>query len=189
LTAAIPGTASSTYQIIMPSFRRSHVQWIRHHGERVAASDSKLLGPGHPAIEGVARIGSNYAVDRDELEERCGESRGAAHLQTSRTRPWLSGRHDRCRRSRDVSCTRAELVIVIGKIAKRVKAADYADVIFGYNNRQRRSAARPDVRWMDSVCAKGYDTFAPPGPVIETELDWSNLEIQTHADGRAAPKR
>ena len=35
--------------------------------------------------------------------------------------------------------------------------------------------------------AKGYDTFAPIGPWIETELDPTNLEIQTYVDGE--PRR
>jgi len=80
-----------------------------------------------------------------------------------------------------------ELVIVIGKIAKRVKAADYADVIFGYtigNDVSARDQMFADGQW---ARAKGYDTFAPLGPVIETELDWSNLEIQTYVDGE--PRR
>jgi 2-keto-4-pentenoate hydratase/2-oxohepta-3-ene-1,7-dioic acid hydratase in catechol pathway len=35
--------------------------------------------------------------------------------------------------------------------------------------------------------AKGYDTFCPIGPFIETELDTSNLDIQTYVDGE--PRR
>jgi 2-keto-4-pentenoate hydratase/2-oxohepta-3-ene-1,7-dioic acid hydratase in catechol pathway len=35
--------------------------------------------------------------------------------------------------------------------------------------------------------AKGYDTFAPIGPYIETELDPQNLEISTFVDGE--PRR
>ncbi|HEY0260769.1 MAG TPA: fumarylacetoacetate hydrolase family protein, partial [Lacisediminihabitans sp.] len=76
-----------------------------------------------------------------------------------------------------------ELVVVIGSIAKRVRAADYASVVFGYtigNDVTAREQMVSDGQW---TRAKGYDTFAPLGPVIETELDWRGLEIQTSVDG------
>jgi 2-keto-4-pentenoate hydratase/2-oxohepta-3-ene-1,7-dioic acid hydratase in catechol pathway len=76
-----------------------------------------------------------------------------------------------------------ELVVVIGKIAKQVKAADYADYVFGYtigNDVSARDLMVEDGQW---ARAKGFDTFAPLGPVIETEIDPSNLEITTHVDG------
>ena len=46
-----------------------------------------------------------------------------------------------------------------------------------------------DVMFADGqwARAKGYDTFCPLGPWIETELDISNLEIQTFVDGE--PRR
>jgi 2-keto-4-pentenoate hydratase/2-oxohepta-3-ene-1,7-dioic acid hydratase in catechol pathway len=80
-----------------------------------------------------------------------------------------------------------ELAVVIGSVAKRVKAADYKDVIFGYtiaNDVSARDQMFADGQW---ARAKGYDTFCPIGPVIETELDISSLEIQTYVDGE--PRR
>ncbi len=80
-----------------------------------------------------------------------------------------------------------ELAIVIGRIAKQVKAADYADYVFGYtiaNDVSARDVMFSDGQW---ARAKGYDTFCPIGPVIETELDISSLEIQTYVDGE--PRR
>lgn len=80
-----------------------------------------------------------------------------------------------------------ELAIVIGKVAKRVAAADFADYIFGYtiaNDVSARDVMFSDGQW---ARAKGYDTFCPIGPVIETELDTSNLEITTTVDGE--PRR
>jgi 2-keto-4-pentenoate hydratase/2-oxohepta-3-ene-1,7-dioic acid hydratase in catechol pathway len=76
-----------------------------------------------------------------------------------------------------------ELTIVIGRVAKSVKAADYADYVFGYtigNDVSARDVMVSDGQW---ARAKGYDTFAPIGPVIETELDPGNLEITTYVDG------
>jgi len=68
-----------------------------------------------------------------------------------------------------------------------VKAADYADYIFGYtiaNDVSARDQMFADGQW---ARAKGYDTFCPLGPVIETELDIDNLDIQTFVDGE--PRR
>ena len=76
-----------------------------------------------------------------------------------------------------------ELVIVIGKITKQVKAENFADYVFGYTvgkDVSARDLMVSDGQW---ARAKGYDTFAPIGPYIETDLDPSNLEITTFVDG------
>jgi 2-keto-4-pentenoate hydratase/2-oxohepta-3-ene-1,7-dioic acid hydratase in catechol pathway len=80
-----------------------------------------------------------------------------------------------------------ELAIVIGRIAKQVPASRAHEVIFGYtiaNDVSARDEMFADGQW---ARAKGFDTFCPLGPVIETELDVSNLEIQTFVDGE--PRR
>ena len=81
-----------------------------------------------------------------------------------------------------------ELVIVIGAIAKRVKPEDWKDVVFGYtigNDVSARDVMFADGQW---ARAKGYDTFAPIGPYIETDLDPTNLEIETFVDGELRRK-
>ena len=80
-----------------------------------------------------------------------------------------------------------ELVVVIGKIAKQVPVERWADYVFGYtvgNDVSARDQMFADGQW---ARAKGYDTFAPLGPWIETELDPSALEIRTWVDGE--PRR
>lgn len=80
-----------------------------------------------------------------------------------------------------------ELVVVIGKIAKRVKKEDWRDYVFGYtigNDVSARDVMFADGQW---ARAKGFDTFAPIGPFIETELDPTALEIETFVDGE--PRR
>jgi 2-keto-4-pentenoate hydratase/2-oxohepta-3-ene-1,7-dioic acid hydratase in catechol pathway len=75
------------------------------------------------------------------------------------------------------------LVIVIGSVAKRVKAEDYAKVVFGYtagNDVTAVDLALADGQW---ARAKGYDTFAPIGPYMETELDPSIAVVETAIDG------
>lgn len=65
----------------------------------------------------------------------------------------------------------AELAVVIGRVARNVKAEDANQFIFGYtaaNDVTARDLQRKDGQW---TRAKGFDTFCPLGPAIETELD------------------
>jgi 2-keto-4-pentenoate hydratase/2-oxohepta-3-ene-1,7-dioic acid hydratase in catechol pathway len=75
------------------------------------------------------------------------------------------------------------LVIVIGSVAKRVRAEDYAQVVFGYtigNDVTAVDLMQADGQW---ARAKGYDSFAPIGPLIETELDPTIAVVETEVDG------
>jgi len=65
----------------------------------------------------------------------------------------------------------AELAAVIGKVARHVKAEDASAYIVGYtaaNDVTARDLQMKDGQW---ARAKGFDTFCPLGPAIETELD------------------
>jgi 2-keto-4-pentenoate hydratase/2-oxohepta-3-ene-1,7-dioic acid hydratase in catechol pathway len=76
-----------------------------------------------------------------------------------------------------------ELAIVIGKKAKNVQLANASDFIFGYtclNDVTERAVQSRETQW---TRAKGYDTFAPIGPCIETELNSSNLKLETYVNG------
>ncbi|MFD3425585.1 fumarylacetoacetate hydrolase family protein [Nocardia fluminea] len=76
-----------------------------------------------------------------------------------------------------------ELAVVIGRPCKDVAAAKASEVILGYtiaNDVTARDQQRHDGQW---TRAKGYDTFCPLGPWIETALDPSDLEITTEVDG------
>jgi 2-keto-4-pentenoate hydratase/2-oxohepta-3-ene-1,7-dioic acid hydratase in catechol pathway len=78
----------------------------------------------------------------------------------------------------------AELAIVIGRMAKNITSAQAADYILGYtvaNDFTARDVARKDGR---HTRAKNYDGFCPVGPVIETELDPSNLAIRGKINGQ-----
>ncbi|MBF6348960.1 fumarylacetoacetate hydrolase family protein [Nocardia flavorosea] len=76
-----------------------------------------------------------------------------------------------------------ELAVVIGRPCKDVAASRVKDVILGYtvaNDVTARDQQAQDGQW---TRAKGYDTFCPLGPWIETELDPADLEITTELDG------
>ena len=72
----------------------------------------------------------------------------------------------------------AELAVVIGKTARHVKASQADEYIFGYtcaNDVTARDIQKGDGQW---TRGKGFDTFLPLGPCIETELDPHTLEIK-----------
>lgn len=73
-----------------------------------------------------------------------------------------------------------ELAVVMGKRAKRVSEDEALDHVFGYtglNDVTARDLTAKDIQY---TRGKGFDTFAPFGPYIETELDPSNLHISTY---------
>ena len=77
----------------------------------------------------------------------------------------------------------AELAVVIGKKAKDVAARDARTVILGYtcvNDVTARDLQAKDVQY---ARAKGFDTFAPLGPWVETDLDPSALTIRCLVNG------
>ncbi len=77
----------------------------------------------------------------------------------------------------------AELVVVIGKKAKNVKARDAAGYILGYtcgNDVTARDLQPKDGQW---TISKSFDSFLPFGPWIETELDTSSLGVRAFLNG------
>ena len=76
-----------------------------------------------------------------------------------------------------------ELAVVIGRPCRDVKAENASAVILGYtvaNDVTARDLQRADVQF---TRGKGFDTFCPLGPWIETEFDPSDAEIRTELDG------
>ncbi|WP_022881159.1 fumarylacetoacetate hydrolase family protein [Gryllotalpicola ginsengisoli] len=76
-----------------------------------------------------------------------------------------------------------ELVAVIGKVAKNVPVEKALDYVFGYtigNDVSARDLQVGDGQW---ARAKGFDTFAPLGPVIETEFDPTDAALQVRVNG------
>ncbi|MCU1546898.1 MAG: 2-hydroxyhepta-2,4-diene,7-dioate isomerase [Homoserinimonas sp.] len=153
-------------------------------GERVPVAEARMLAPVIPRSK-VVCVGLNYAEHKAEMEIAA-PSNPLIFLKPNTSVvgpgdaiqiPPVEGRivHE------------GELAVVIGKIAKQVKAENAADYIFGYtigNDVSARDQMFADGQW---ARAKGYDTFCPLGPVIETELDVTDLEITTFVDGE--PRR
>jgi 2-keto-4-pentenoate hydratase/2-oxohepta-3-ene-1,7-dioic acid hydratase in catechol pathway len=77
----------------------------------------------------------------------------------------------------------AELVIVMGKRAKKVPEADAMDYVFGVtcgNDISAREWQKNDRQW---VRAKGSDTFGPCGPFIVRGIDYGNLQLEMRVNG------
>lgn len=149
-------------------------------GERVPASQATLLAPSIPRSK-VVCVGKNYF---DHAQEMGGEvpAEPLLFLKPNTSvigpgdtivRPNISERVD----------FEGELAIVIGSVAKNVAEADADQVIFGYtvaNDVTARDLQARDGQW---ARAKGFDTFCPLGPVIETEFTPSGQRIETRRNG------
>jgi len=77
----------------------------------------------------------------------------------------------------------AELGVVIKKKARNVPAGNAAEYIEGYtcfNDVTARDLQKKDVQWSR---AKSFDTFAPIGPCVKTDIDPSRLRIRSYLNG------
>jgi len=76
-----------------------------------------------------------------------------------------------------------ELAIVISKRAKGISLEEAHKYILGYTCFNDVTARDIQLREKQWTRAKGYDTFAPLGPWIETEIDPMNLNLETLVNG------
>jgi len=77
----------------------------------------------------------------------------------------------------------AELGVVLARRARNVRKEDALSYVFGYTcvgDITARDLQKKDGQW---ARAKGFDTFCPVGPWIETELDPSNLPVRCRVNG------
>lgn len=76
-----------------------------------------------------------------------------------------------------------ELAVVIGKRARSISKEDALSVVFGYtcaNDVSARDLQKKDGQWGR---AKGFDTFCPLGPCINTDLDPFDLAVRARVNG------
>ncbi|WIB76280.1 fumarylacetoacetate hydrolase family protein [Curtobacterium sp. MCPF17_002] len=149
-------------------------------GERVPLRDAKLLAPVIPRSK-VIGVGLNYAEHASEMDERSGDD-PVVFLKPNTS---VIGPEDPIRLPAGIGRVdhEGELAIVIGSLAKNVAREDFASVILGYtiaNDVTARDLQARDGQW---TRAKGFDTFCPLGPAIETEIDPSDIRIETRVDG------
>ncbi len=78
----------------------------------------------------------------------------------------------------------AELAVVIGRTAKDVMRKDAPSFLLGYTCINDVTARDLQVKDGLYARAKGFDTFAPLGPWIETDLDPSALAVRCLVNGQ-----
>lgn len=149
-------------------------------GERVPLTDVALLAPVIPRSK-VVCVGKNY---HDHAAEMGGEA-PAEPLLFLKPNTAVIGPDDAIVRPPQSQNTHfeGELAVVIGRIAKNVPAERAAEYVFGYtvaNDVTARDLQRSDGQWSR---AKGFDTFCPLGPIIETDFDPLAGRIETRRNG------
>ena len=148
-------------------------------GARHALSEVRLLAPIIPSK--VVAIGKNYA---DHAREMGGEppAQPVVFLKPSTA---VVGDGDPIARPASVGRLdyEGELAAVIGRLARDVPRERGLDVVLGYtcaNDVTARDQQQTDGQW---ARAKGYDSFCPLGPWIETELDPAATRVTTALNG------
>jgi 2-keto-4-pentenoate hydratase/2-oxohepta-3-ene-1,7-dioic acid hydratase in catechol pathway len=159
---------------------------INFTGQRHAAADVRLLSPILPSK--VVCVGKNYADHVAEMKTGDAPSQPLLFLKPSTS---VIGPGDAIRippGSTNVH-HEAELAVVIGaRGARHVTEEQAAASIFGYtigNDVTERDMQRADNQW---TRAKGFDSFCPIGPWIETDLaaigkDPADLGVTCTVDG------
>jgi 2-keto-4-pentenoate hydratase/2-oxohepta-3-ene-1,7-dioic acid hydratase in catechol pathway len=152
---------------------------FEYTGERFPTGDARLLAPVLPTK--VVAVGRNYA---EHAREMGGEvpADPVIFLKPSTAvigpgdpivRPGWVGRVD----------YEGELAVIVGKLARRLDQADAIQAVLGFtcaNDVTARDLQKADGQWSR---AKGFDSFCPLGPWIETDLDSSDLALRTLVNG------
>lgn len=145
-------------------------------GQRHAIDDVRLLAPVIPRSK-VVGVGRNYAAHAEELgNEVPGEPLIFLKPNTSVIGPGDPIVYPAATANLQHE---GELAVVIGRICKDIDVDRVPEVVLGYtvaNDVTARDLQKQDSTW---TRGKGYDTFCPVGPWIETDLDISDLRVTT----------
>ncbi|MBB6626614.1 fumarylacetoacetate hydrolase family protein [Nocardioides sp. KIGAM211] len=147
-------------------------------------ADVRLLAPVLPRSK-VVGIGKNYAAHAAEM----GGDVPSEPLMFLKPNTSVVGPGDPIFYPRQTENLHyeGELAVVIGRICRDVPVDQATDVIHGYtiaNDVTARDLQKSDGQWSR---AKGFDSFCPLGPWIETDLDpqvfADGVAVQTHLNG------
>jgi 2-keto-4-pentenoate hydratase/2-oxohepta-3-ene-1,7-dioic acid hydratase in catechol pathway len=165
--------------------QRAHVldkaPWLggRETGQTEMLAERKLLYPVAPSK--IVCVGRNYAAHAREV----GGDVPTEPLLFFKPPSSLASPGDAIilpRESKHVE-HEAELAVIIGRRCKNVSREAALTNVFGYScacDVSARDLQKKDVQW---ARAKGFDTFCPVGPWVETELDWRAAPIRCIVGG------
>jgi len=148
-------------------------------GEELALDDVHLLAPVLPSK--LVCVGKNYVAHAAEFDMTVPDE-PLLFLKPSTA---VLGPNDPIELlpiSRRIDYE-GELAVVIGRLAKHIRAEDAYRVILGYtcgNDVTLRDLQKTDDQW---ARAKGFDGSAPLGPWIETDLDPNDVVVETRLNG------
>ena len=153
---------------------------VRFTGQRYPLAEVRLLAPVLPSK--VVAVGKNYAAHAREMGDEP-PSEPVLFLKPSTA---VTGSGDRI--AYPVKLTQqvdyeGELAVVIGRLCRDVPKERADEVIFGYtcaNDVTARDLQARDGQW---TRAKGFDTFCPVGPWIETAANPFDLGLTTTVNG------
>jgi 2-keto-4-pentenoate hydratase/2-oxohepta-3-ene-1,7-dioic acid hydratase in catechol pathway len=142
-------------------------------GEQIARPDTRLLVPVTPSK--IVCVGRNYAAHAKELGNDVPSEpllflKPPSSLLAHGEAIVLPPQSTRVEHE-------AEIGVVIGQRLRNASPAEARAAIFGFtclNDVTARDLQRRDVQF---TRGKGFDSFCPVGPWIETELDPSDLTI------------
>jgi 2-keto-4-pentenoate hydratase/2-oxohepta-3-ene-1,7-dioic acid hydratase in catechol pathway len=148
-------------------------------GRKWPLADVRLLAPILPTK--IIGIGRNYADHAAELgNEVPAEPLLFLKPNTSVIGPNVEIKIPAASQRVDFE---GELAVIIGQPCRDVSKAKAMSVVMGYtiaNDVTARDLQKKDVQF---TRGKGFDTFCPMGPFIETEFDPSDVRVVTELDG------
>jgi 2-keto-4-pentenoate hydratase/2-oxohepta-3-ene-1,7-dioic acid hydratase in catechol pathway len=152
---------------------------IRTTGVIKRLDEVKILVPLIPTK--VIGIGKNYA---DHAKEMGGEV-PVEPICFLKPTTALIAEGDAIRLPRQSSHVEheSELAVIISKTARNVSKSEAMDYVFGYsvaNDVTARDIQKTDGQW---TRAKGFDTFLPLGPWIQTDFDYKKGFVEAKVNG------
>lgn len=151
-------------------------------GESIGSLDSlQLLAPLEPGK--IMAIGLNYLDHVTELDKSREVPTSPVIFMKPTSAVIGPGEQIRLVNPENPTHYEAEICVVIGKTATDVEEADALDYVFGYtcgNDVSDRIIQKGNGQW---IRGKGFDSYCPLGPAIETDLDVSNVRVQSRLNG------
>ena len=148
-------------------------------GEQVPLDDVRLLAPVLPSK--LVCVGKNYAAHAAEFGTEVPEE-PLLFLKPSTAVIGPGDPIELLPISERVDYE-GELAVVIGRLARSVRAEDTYRYVLGYmcaNDVTLRDLQHANDQW---TRAKGFDGSCPLGPWVETELDPNDIRVETRLNG------